>query len=52
MWNQWESHIQTLRIDGGGEYKSKEFKDFLKSNRVRHEMTVRDTPEQNELRKE
>ncbi|KAL5500530.1 hypothetical protein EMCRGX_G012108 [Ephydatia muelleri] len=45
--NQWESQIQILRTDGGGEYISKEFKDFLKLKGIHHEMTVRDTPEQN-----
>ena len=45
--NQWESQIQMLRTDRGGEYMSKECKDFLKSKGIRHEMTVRDTPEQN-----
>lgn len=45
--NQWESQIQILQTDGGGEYISKEFKDFLKLKGIHHEMTVRDTPEQN-----
>lgn len=39
--------VGTLRSDNGGEYISKEFEDYLKSKRVRHQLTVPHTPEQN-----
>ena len=49
VWNHWESHIQMLRTDEGGEYMSKEFNDFLELKGIHHKMTVRDTPEQNRV---
>ena len=39
--------IKTLRSDNGGEYTSNEFDQFLKSEGIRHELTVPNTPEQN-----
>ena len=39
--------LKVLRTDNGGEYTSKEFKNYLKSEGVRHELTVPKTPEQN-----
>jgi len=39
--------IEALRTDNGGEYISNEFKDYLKSRGIRHELTVPYTPEQN-----
>ena len=39
--------LKTLRTDNGGEYVSNEFKNFLKAEGVRHELTVPKTPQQN-----
>ena len=39
--------LKVLRTDNGGEYTSKEFENYLKSEGVRHELTVPKTPEQN-----
>ena len=39
--------LKILRTDNGGEYISSEFKQYLKSEGVRHELTVPKTPEQN-----
>ena len=39
--------LKTLRTDNGGEFTSSEFESFLKSEGVRHELTVPKTPEQN-----
>ena len=39
--------LKALRSDNGGEYLSQEFKDYLKEEGVRHELTVAKTPEQN-----
>jgi hypothetical protein len=39
--------LKTLRMDNGGEYNSKRFEQYLKSEGTRHEKTVLKTPEQN-----
>ena len=39
--------LKTLRTDNGGEYTSTEFANYLRSEGVRHELTVPKTPEQN-----
>ena len=39
--------LKALRTDNGGEYMSTEFQTYLKKERVRHELTVPKTPEQN-----
>ena len=39
--------MKVLRTDGGGEYTSTEFEEFLKSAGIRHEQTIPKTPEQN-----
>ena len=39
--------LKVLRTDNGGEYTSTEFESYLKSEGVRHELTVPKTPEQN-----
>ena len=39
--------VKTLRTDNGGEYTSTEFETYLKNERIRHELTVPKTPEQN-----
>ena len=39
--------MKALRTDNGGEYMSGQFVKYLKSERVRHELTVLKSPEQN-----
>ena len=39
--------LQILRTDNGGEFTSKEFQAYLKTEGVRHELTVPKNPEQN-----
>ena len=39
--------IQTIRTNNGGEYTSTKFETYLKSEGIRHELTVPKTPEQN-----
>ena len=39
--------LKVLRTDNGGEYTSKKFERYLKSEGIRHERTVPKTPEQN-----
>ena len=39
--------LKALRTDNGGEYTSVEFEGYLKSEGVRHELTVPKTPQQN-----
>ena len=39
--------VKTLRTDNGGEYIAKDFEQYLKVNGIRHQLTVRKTPEQN-----
>ena len=39
--------IKTIRTDYGGEYTLTKFETYLKSTGIRHELTVRKTPEQN-----
>ena len=41
-----DKKLKVLRTDGGGEYTSTEFEEFLKSAGIRHEQTVPKTPEQ------
>ena len=45
--NDCDLHIGTLRSDNGGEYLSNEFKIYLKSKGIHHELTVPHCPEQN-----
>ena len=40
-------HIKCLRSDGGGEYFSNEFSDFLQENGIKRQFTCRYTPQQN-----
>ncbi len=44
--------VGTLRSDNGGEYLSKEFRAYLKSRIIRHELTVLYCPEQNSRQKD
>ena len=39
--------VKTLRTDNGVEYIAKDFEQYLKVNGIRHQLTVRKTPEQN-----
>ena len=39
--------LKTLRTDNGGEFTSTEFENYLKTEGVKHELTVPKTPEQN-----
>ena len=39
--------LKVLRSDNGGEYTGKQFQEYLKSEGVRHELTVPKTPQQN-----
>eukprot|EP00171_Calliarthron_tuberculosum_P022304 IDg22304t1 len=39
--------IKALRSDGGGEYTSTEFKDYLDKNGIAQQLTVAYTPQQN-----
>ena len=41
--------IGALRTDNGGEYRSGEFQEYLKSKGVQHEPTIAYTPEQNRV---
>jgi len=45
--NHFGCKIKTLRSDGGGEYTSAVFEQYLKINGIRHELTVAHSPEQN-----
>ena len=45
--NDCGEQIGTLRSDNGGEYLSKEFRSYLKSKGIHHELTVPHSPQQN-----
>lgn len=45
--NQFNVNIKTIRSDNGTEFTSKNVKQFLTSNGIKHEKTVPYTPEQN-----
>ena len=45
--NETDLKIKTLRTDGGGEYTSAKFKNFLKQKRIRHEICAAYSPQQN-----
>jgi transposase InsO family protein len=44
---QLESKLKILRSDGGGEYTSQEFEQFLKARGIKHEITNAHTPQEN-----
>ena len=46
---QTKHKLKRLRTDNGGEYTSRRFEQYLKSEGIRHEKTVPKTPEQNEV---
>ena len=41
--------IGVLKTDGGGEYRSREFAEYLRRHQIAHEVTVSDSPEMNGL---
>ena len=41
--------LKVLRSDNGGEYTSRQFAEYLKSEEVRHELSVPKTPQQNRV---
>ena len=41
--------IGILKTDGGGEYRSREFEQYLVTHQIEHEVTVLDSPEMNGL---
>jgi hypothetical protein len=45
--NQTGQTIAVLRTDGGGEYVSNEFEQYLRMHGIQHQLTVRYTPQQN-----
>lgn len=45
--NPADKDISTLRTDGGGEYKSNEFKNFLQEREIRHQLSCAHNPSQN-----
>jgi transposase InsO family protein len=47
MKNRFNIYIKTLRTDGGGEFTSNEFENWLESRGIHHEKTNAHTPEQN-----
>jgi hypothetical protein len=47
LYNQLKVRIKKLRSDGGGEYISKEFNDYLKEKGILHQYTPPDTPQRN-----
>ena len=49
VYNDCGLKIGTLRSDNGGEYLSNEFKAYLKSKGIHHELTVPHCPEQNRV---
>ena len=42
-----EKRLKAIRTDNGGEYTSRKFQEYLKTEGVRHELTVPKNPEQN-----
>ena len=48
---QTKLQIKTLRSDGGAEYFSNEFSDFLQKHGIRRQFTCRNTPQQNGVAK-
>ena len=45
--NELGKKLKVLRSDNGGEYTGKQFQEYLRSERVCHELTVPKTPQQN-----
>jgi len=47
--NQIGRKVKVLRSDNGGEYTSKEFKDYLASKDIKHQLSISERSEQNEV---
>ena len=47
MENQTGRKVKVLRSDNGGEDTSKEFKDYLESKGIKHQLSISGRPEQN-----
>jgi len=47
--NQTGQKVKVLRSDNGGEYTSKEFKDYLASKGIKHQLCILRRPEQNRV---
>ena len=47
--NQTERKVKVLRSDNGGEYISKEFKDYLASKGIKYQLSILGRPEQNRV---
>jgi transposase InsO family protein len=45
--NQFNRHIQIIKIDNGTEYVNKEFSAFLSDHGILHQTSCPDTPPQN-----
>jgi len=45
--NQTGRKVKVLRSDNGGEYTSKEFKDYLASMGIKHQLSISGRPEEN-----
>ena len=44
---RWRNPLEVLRTDNGGEFTSAEFKNCLKKEGIKHELTIPKCPEQN-----
>ena len=44
---QFDRNVKIIRSDNGGEYISNIFENYLKTEGIKHERTIRKTPEQN-----
>jgi len=47
--NQTGRKVKVLRSDNGGEYTSKEFKDYLASKGIEHQLNISERPQQNRV---
>jgi len=47
--NQTERKVKVLRSDNGGKYTSKEFKDYLTSKGIEHQLNIPGRAEQNRV---
>jgi len=45
--NQTRRKVKVLRSDNGGEYTSKEYKDYLASKGIKYQLSISRRPEQN-----
>ena len=49
MENQTGQKVKVLKFNNGGEYTSKEFKDYLASKGIKHQLRIPGQPEQNRV---